>query len=269
MEVSRSNLMDRLRAEIPLPPRRYTKADDVWLLPMIKAITAARPTYGYRRVTALLNLKLKNQVKMPVNHKRIYRIMKQNHLLLRRHTGKPNRTHEGKVITLRSNTRWCSDSFVIQCWNGDRVHVVFSLDTCDREAIRYLASTIGVDGSMVRDLMVESIESRFGKIDQLSSSIQWLSDNGPCYTSHDTVTFGRELGFEICTTPSYSPESNGMAEAFVKSFKRDYVWFGKLTDAQTVMAHLPEWFEDYNERAPHKGLKMLSPRQFRKQNLTG
>jgi hypothetical protein len=35
------------------------------------------------------------------------------------------------------------------------VHVVFSLDTCDREAIRYLASTIGIDGEMVRDLMVD------------------------------------------------------------------------------------------------------------------
>jgi putative transposase len=60
-----------------------------------------------------------------------------------------------------------------------------------------------------------------------------------------------------------------MAEAFVKTFKRDYAWFGNLSDARTVMAQLPGWFDDYNERAPHKGLKMLSPRQFRRQQLTG
>jgi putative transposase len=156
--------------------------------------------------------------------------MRQNSLLLRRYTGKPSRTHDGQVITLRSNTRWCSDSFVIQCWNGDRVHVVFALDTCDREAIRYLASTLGVNGSMVLDLlMIESAEYRFGKLNRLPHAIQWLSDNSSCYTAHETVKFGRTLGFEICTTPSYSPESNGMAEAFVKSFKRDCVWFGKLT----------------------------------------
>jgi transposase InsO family protein len=56
-----------------------------------------------------------------------------------------------------------------------------------------------------------------------------------------------------------------MAEAFVKTFKRDYVWSADLSDARKVMEQLPDWFEDYNEVAPHKGLKMLSPRQFRRQ----
>lgn len=64
------------------------------------------------------------------------------------------------------------------------------------------------------------------------------------------------------TTAPRSPESNGMAEAFVKTFKRDYVTFGNLESAQVVLEQLPEWFEDYNEKAPHKGLKMLSPRQY-------
>jgi transposase InsO family protein len=189
--------------------------------------------------------------------------MKQNRLLLQRHTGKPTRTHDGKVITLHSNTRWCSDAFAIQCWNGDRVHVVFSLDTCDREVIRYLSSTIGVDGEMVRDLMVESIEARFGSSDRLPAPVQWLSDNGPCYTASATIDTGRMLGFQVCTTPAYSPESNGMAEAFVKTFKRDYVWLGDLSSAPRVMEQLPGWFEDYNEFAPHKGLRMMSPVEFR------
>ena len=64
-----------------------------------------------------------------------------------------------------------------------------------------------------------------------------------------------------------------MAKAFVKTFKRDYAWSARPTDARTIMEQLPTWFEDYNERAPHKGLKMLSPRQFRRQQdqkqLTG
>ena len=63
-----------------------------------------------------------------------------------------------------------------------------------------------------------------------------------------------------------------MAEAFVKTFKRDYVWSADLTDARTVMAQLSKWFEDYNENAPYKGLRMLSLRQFRRQReekLTG
>jgi len=72
----------------------------------------------------------------PVNRKRIDRMMKTQHLLLQRHTGRTHRTHDGRVSTPQRNTRWCSDVFSIQCWNGDRVHVAFRLDTCDREAIR-------------------------------------------------------------------------------------------------------------------------------------
>jgi hypothetical protein len=39
--------------------------------------------------------------------------------------GKPTRTHDGQVVTLRSDLRWCSDSFEIRCWNGERVQVAF------------------------------------------------------------------------------------------------------------------------------------------------
>jgi transposase InsO family protein len=264
MEVSRSNLSEQISENKCRRPGRYSKQEDDRLLPMIRAIVAVRDTYGYRRTTALLNVELENQGKPAVNHKRIYRIMKAHGLLLPKHTGKRTRVHDGKIITLRSNTRWCSDAFTIQCWNAERVHVAFSLDTCDREVIRYLSSTIGVDGQMIRDLMVETVEARFGSVSGMLHTVQWLSDNGPGYVAHDTVDMARKLQLDPCTTPSYSPESNGMAEAFVKTFKRDYVWTANLQDARSVMEQLPAWFEDYNERAPHKGLKMLSPRQFRR-----
>ena len=228
----------------------------------IKEMLKTRPTYGYRRVTAVLNAK-RRLAKLPnVNHKRIYRIMRDNHLLLSRYASKPLRVHEGNIITLRSNTRWCSDGFYIPCDNGERVQVAFSLDTCDREAMRYIASTKGIDGAMIRDLMAETMAHRFGKVDCLPKPIQWLTDNAPCYVARETVLFGRSLGLDICTTRPYSPESNGMAEAFVKTFKRDYVWLGDLSSAKQVMEQLPGWFEDYNERAPHKGINMMAPREF-------
>jgi transposase InsO family protein len=72
------------------------------------------------------------------------------------------------------------------------------------------------------------------------------------------------MGLVVCTTPVKNPESNGMAEAFVKTFKRDYVQFSDLPDANAVFRVLPRWFEDYNENHPHKGLKMLFPREFRR-----
>jgi len=45
------------------------------VLPRIQALVAKRPTYGYRRITALLNRELRALGLPPVNHKRVYRIM--------------------------------------------------------------------------------------------------------------------------------------------------------------------------------------------------
>ena len=94
--------------------------------------------------------------------------------------------------------------------------------------------------------------------------IQWLSDNGPCYTARETCEFARALGLVVCTTPTYSPQSNGMAEAFVKTFKRDYVYVNRLPSAAEVIARLPGWFTHYNEIHPHQGLGMRSPREYRR-----
>jgi len=241
--------------------KKIVKDDDCRLLPLIKEIIDSRATYGYRRVTVLL----RNKIDEKINYKRVYRIMKQNGLLLQRHTGRPIRSHDGKVSTIRSDVRWCSDAFGVQCWNGEQVQVAFSLDCHDREIITYAASTRGIDGGLVRDLMMETVEQRFGKVKRVPHVIQWLTDNGPGYVAHETVRFGHSLGLDIRTTPSYSPESNGMAEAFVKTFKRDYVWLGDLSSAVRVLEQLDAWFEDYNENAPHKALRMKSPRQYRRE----
>ena len=70
------------------------------------------------------------------------------------------------------------------------------------------------------------------------------------------------------TTPAYSPESNGLAEAFVGTFKRDYLGDAELRDAETVLAQLGRWFDDYNSQAPHSALGMRSPRDYRAAMLT-
>ena len=82
------------------------------------------------------------------------------------------------------------------------------------------------------------------------------------YIAKDTLDTATALGLQLCFTPVRSPESNGIAEAFVKTFKRDYARLLILPDAATVIALLPAWFEDYNEVHPHSGLKFLSPREF-------
>jgi hypothetical protein len=55
-----------------------------------------------------------------------------------------------------------------------------------------------------------------------------------------------------CFTPVRSPESNGIAEAFVKTFKRDHVLVRPRPDTATMVAQLDSSFEDYNETHPHR-----------------
>ena len=89
-----------------------------------------------------------------------------------------------------------------------------------------------------------------------------MSDNGSAYIAKDTLDTATALGLNLCFTPVRSPESNGIAEAFVKTFKRDYTRLSILPDAATIIMLLPAWFEDYNDVHPHSGLKFLSPREF-------
>lgn len=224
---------------------------------MITTLVAARPTYGYWRITALLNRQLRAQGLAPANHKRVYRIMQANNLLLARsHTERPTRTHDGKVIVMRSNLRWCSDGFEFTCWNGDVVRGAFIIDAHDREIIAWCAvANAGISGSDIRDMMLEAVETRFGA-HRAPHPVEMLSDNGSPYTARDTRIFASQLGLRSCFTPVKSPESNGISEAFVNTLKRDYVRVTPLPDAQAVLDLVGGWIEDYNENHPHSGLKM-------------
>jgi len=193
--------------------------------------------------------------------------MREENLLLKRFGPKPTRTHDGKIVTLTSDMRYASDIFHISCWNGDLVRVAFVIDCCDREIIAAYATTSGLTGEEIRNLMLKSVESRFRGIKKLSKPIQWLSDNGPQYISRKTVEFGPELGFEVYTTPFYCTESNGHAEGFIKRFKHEYVCVSKLPDGPIVARQVLEWLCDYNENEPHKGLNMKSPIEFRESLL--
>jgi putative transposase len=141
--VARSNLIELVsrRARWRRP---YRKAGDDELLALIRRLVDERPTYGYRRIRRLINRQRKANGKPPVNGNRVLRIMQANKLTLERHTGRRlGRTHDGVVIALRSNIRWCSDHFELACRNGEIVRV-FLLSNPSR--IKSLASRQSIHG---------------------------------------------------------------------------------------------------------------------------
>jgi putative transposase len=212
------------------------------------------PTYGYRRVHAILKRQALAAGSKPPNHKRVYRVMKVHGLLLDRHAGGAERRHDGRIAVDERNRRWCSDGFEVGCDNGERVRVAFALDCCGREAMSFLATTGGISGDDVRDLMVAAVEHRFGRVNRLPATIEWLSDNGSCYIAGDTRRFARNIGLEPRTTPIESPQSNGMAEAFVRTVKRDYVRVSPATECRGRVASAAVVDRTLQRGSPAQGL---------------
>jgi transposase InsO family protein len=246
-----------------------TPVNDAQLLDEIREQIADVPSYGYRRACALVNRQRAQHGAARVNPKRAYRVMAQAGLLLpktprRRQASRP---HNGVVAVDRSDLRWCSDGFEIKCDSGETVTTTFTKDCCDREVMAWRAwQGKGLPGEPVREMLIEAVERRFGAIEALPEDhvLEFLSDNGGAYIAAETRSVARQLGLRPINTPVCSPQSNGMAESFVNTFRRDYVSHMDLADASTVMAQLPAAFEHFNEVHPHSSLKMRSPREFRR-----
>ncbi|OXK02891.1 hypothetical protein CDL45_28240, partial [Escherichia coli] len=221
--------------------RRSRHSDDTDVLLRIHHVIGELPTYGYRRVWALLRRQAELDGMPAINAKRVYRIMRQNALLLERKTAVPpsKRAHTGKVAVKESNQRWCSDGFEFRCDNGEKLRVTFALDCCDREALHWAVTTGGFDSETVQDVMLGAVERRFGN-ELPASPVEWLTDNGSCYRANETRQFARMLGLEPKNTAVRSPESNGIAESFVKTIKRDYISIMPKPDGLTAAKNLAE-----------------------------
>ncbi|HCO1869702.1 IS3 family transposase, partial [Escherichia coli] len=249
--------------------RRSRHSDDTDVLLRIHHVIGELPTYGYRRVWALLRRQAELDGMPAINAKRIYRIMRQNALLLERKPAVPpsKRAHTGRVAVKESNQRWCSDGFEFRCDNGEKLRVTFALDCCDREALHWAVTTGGFNSETVQDVMLGAVERRFGN-ELPASPVEWLTDNGSCYRANETRQFARMLGLEPKSTAVRSPESNGIAESFVKTIKRDYISVMPKPDGLTAAKNLAEAFEHYNEWHPHSALGYRSPREYLRQQAS-
>jgi transposase InsO family protein len=251
------------RQERPRARRYHCRMDEV-VLAQLRQMLRERGSYGYRRARRIVN----RAFGTGYSRKRIQRVMRLYGLALpvrgRRRRG---RRHEGQVECVISNQRWCSDVLEIACWNREVVHLVFALDCCDREVLAHVATAHPTTGAEIRRLIRRSVFARFGNTTP-EVPIEWLSDNEGIYTALETVIEAERHHLAPITTPVASPESNGMAEAFVNTFKRDYVAGGDLASAARVLEQIPGWIGDYNTFAPHSSLDDRSPAEFRREQQT-
>ena len=219
-----------------------------------------RPTYGYRRIRRRHKPAAKGRRKAA----------SQWQACAAGHAGQQTdartavpaavraRTHDGVVIALRSNIRWCSDHFELACRNGEIVRVLFAIDACDREVMAWLATSAGISGEMVVALR-RTLNS--------GSARRRIPSNGCPTTARLTSLRTRSTPQRPWASSFVSRRSvrrNPTASRRHSSKPSNATMLGchSCRMAETVIALLPAWFEDYNEVHPHSGLKFLSPREF-------
>lgn len=119
--VSRSN--DGIITDAPL--------SDEEVLREIKKYRKQFPTYGVPRMTALL----KHKGKMRVNHKRVYRIMKENHLVLKKKRFKSKRTRARKAFATAPSQHWQTDMTKFQIPGFGWVFLFLVVDIFSRKIV--------------------------------------------------------------------------------------------------------------------------------------
>lgn len=225
----------------------------------IQQILLERPaTYGYRRILGMLDRR-----GIKANWKTVWRILRRRGWLssTRRKVMRPGRLHEGQVSVREPNRRWASDITSIKAWNGEKGRLAVIVDCADRSVLAWRWGK-RMPSEELQEMVREAVFRRFGAEREKVRGLEFLSDNGPEYICKKLRTMLQGFGIVVCHTPRRSPESNGLAEAFFGTFKRDYVYQGELENMEEVGWKLPRWIQDYNDVAPHSALGMKSPTQF-------
>jgi hypothetical protein len=131
LEIARSNLVEQAKRGGSRSRPQYRKAGDAELFARMRPLVDARPSHGYRRITALLNRQAEAEGLARANHKRVYCVMKRTGLLPARTPGVD--ANDRMTVRLRRPPRTGAGprTFEIPCWNGDAVRVAFAIDTHD------------------------------------------------------------------------------------------------------------------------------------------
>jgi putative transposase len=234
------------------------------LAAQISACIQLYPTFGYRRIWAILRFRQK----IDVNRKVVYRILKLKGWLVHQRSVTPRPRARGWVSQARrSNERWAMDVTHVACGQDGWGHLTAVIDCFDREIIAYEFSMRGRAREAERAIEAACIE-RFGTLRPTGLTPVIRSDNGLIFTSRRFRAACQDYRLTQEFITPYTPEQNGIVERFFRSLKEECVWLQNFRGFDTARQAIRQWVDWYNAERPHQSLGYLSPKEYRAKQVT-
>ena len=218
----------------------------------MKELAATRVGYGYRRLHILLR-----REGWAVNHKRVYRLYREENLGLRTKTPRRRvscRRRMDRPEATRINDCWAMDFMTDELFDGRRIRLLTIVDHFTRESLGIVV------GQRLRGSDVADALNRIGFDRPWPKTIR--VDNGPEFTSKilDQWAYASKVTLDF-SRPG-KPTDNAFIESFNGRIRAECLnenWFLSIDDARQK---IEAWRQDYNNHRPHSALGNLAPGEF-------
>ena len=222
------------------------------------------PTYGYRRITAVLL-----RQGYTVGHRRVARLMKSENLsvsIKRRHQTTTSLDTAGPWMNRVRSLDICRPD---QVWVGDITYVRL------KRRFVYVAVLMDVFTRVIRGWQLRSNLSHSLTLSALEAALEQSvpeihhSDQGVQYLSSAYVSRLLRHGVEISVAHRGCPWENGYAERLIRTLKEEEVHLNDYDDISQARTRIGHFIEQvYHQKRPHSALGYLTPIEFQRQNLS-
>ncbi len=240
------------------PTPRAGKAVDPELRAVVVKIAEERPSFGYRRTSAMVRRALKK----PVNEKAVRRVMKLENLTLEPCV-QPRlrvRKHPGKLLTEAPDLAYQMDMKYVWCGRDGWAYLQNVVETCTSEWLGYeFSKRCGAREAI--EVLDRVTQERFPDTCKAPGT-KLRVDNGPCYRADAFSAHASLLGYDVEHIQVRTPEDNGVVESLHAGLERDYFRLLVFDSFDEAAAFIATAFKDYNEVKPQKRLGWRTPKEY-------
>ncbi len=231
---------------------RSVKVDEPVLRARTVELANVRIKYGYNRITSRLRLE-----GWRVNRKRVYRIYREEGLVLRRKTPKRRRAavvREDRVTPTAVNQSWAMDFMHDLLADGRKYRLLTIVDIFSRESL-----AIEVDFHFKAAQLVDVLRRLVG---ERGAPARIHCDNGPEFISVALDQWAYFAKVQLDFSRPGHPSDNAFCESFNNRVRQELLnpnWFYSIDQ---VRVEAEAWRVDYNAFHPHSSLGNLAPEEF-------